>query len=116
MNISLENFCIEKMFKEHPWILFFFLSFIFISALTVCAQKKNESFQLHIHKATSLIKVDGTMDDAAWQDADVTSKFFMVLPMDTSLARVKTEVRMCYDDHNLYLIAVCFKSVPGPIL
>ena len=53
------------------------------------------------------------MDDVAWQTADVTSEFYMVLPMDTSLAKVKTEVRMCYDDHNLYLIAVCFKSVPG---
>ena len=53
------------------------------------------------------------MDEQAWNDAEATSKFFMVLPMDTSLATVKTEVRMCYDDHNLYLIAVCFKSIPG---
>lgn len=85
-----------------------------MSSLNVCAQKKNESFQLSIHKASSLIKVDGTMDEAAWQDAGATSKFFMALPMDTSLATVQTEVRMCYDDHNLYLFAVCFKSVPGP--
>jgi hypothetical protein len=106
-------FVLKKCSRNICGILFFFLSFIIISAITVCAQKKNESFQLHIHRAGSAIKVDGIIDDAAWQDAEVVSKFFMVLPMDTSLATVKTEVRMCYDDHNLYLIAVCFKSVPG---
>ncbi len=95
------------------WILFYIPGILCMSAFNVCAQKKNESFQLHIHKSSSLIKINGMMDDSAWQNADVTSKFFMVLPMDTSLARVKTEVRMCYDDHNLYLIAICFKSAPG---
>ena len=54
------------------------------------------------------------MDDPAWLEAESASNFFMVTPMDTSLANVKTEVKMCYDDHNLYLIAICFKSVPGP--
>ncbi|MEP6951145.1 MAG: DUF5916 domain-containing protein [Ginsengibacter sp.] len=103
----------KKCSKNIHRILCFLLSFILMGTLTMCAQKKNESFQLHIHKATSLIKVDGTMDEEAWKDADVTTDFFMVLPMDTSLATVKTEVRMCYDEHNLYLIAVCFKSTPG---
>ena len=37
------------------------------------------------------------MDEAAWIEADVASDFFMVLPMDTSMARVRTEVRMTYD-------------------
>ena len=32
----------------------------------------------------------------------------MVLRMDTSHANVKTEVRMSYDEENLYLFAVCF--------
>lgn len=38
----------------------------------------------------------------------------MVLPMDTSRARVRTDVRMTYDSKNLYLIAVCYQAVPGP--
>jgi hypothetical protein len=48
------------------------------------------------------------MDEQAWKDADVAADFFMVLPMDTSDANAKTEVRMSYDDENLYLIAICF--------
>ena len=47
------------------------------------------------------------MDEAAWQHADVAKDFFMMLPMDTSHARVPTEIRMAYDDNNIYIIAVC---------
>lgn len=71
------------------------------------AQKKNSAFQLHIKKADSPINVDGVMDEAAWQNADVAKDFFMMLPMDTSHARVPTEIRMTYDDKNIYIIAEC---------
>ena len=53
------------------------------------------------------------MDETAWELTEPTSDFFMVLPMDTSMAKVRTEVRMTYDDQNLYLIAICFHAVPG---
>ena len=78
------------------------------------AQKKNEAFQLHIKKTASPVHVDGIMQEAAWEQAEAATNFFMVLPMDTSAARVRTEVRMAYDDHHLYLIALCYNAVPGP--
>lgn len=53
------------------------------------------------------------MNDAAWAQAETASNFFMVLPMDTSHATVRTEVRMCYDDQNIYIIAVCYKKIAG---
>ncbi|MGC3970171.1 MAG: hypothetical protein QM775_23435 [Pirellulales bacterium] len=40
--------------------------------------------------------------------AEAANNFFMVLPMDTSLAKVNTEVRMTYDNENLYLLATCY--------
>nr|WP_246859149.1 DUF5916 domain-containing protein [Spirosoma sp. KCTC 42546] len=81
------------------------------------AQKKNESYQLHINRATSPIIVDGNVEEPAWQAAEVASDFWMVLPMDTSRARVRTDVRMTYDDHNVYLSAVCYHGdVPGPYM
>jgi hypothetical protein len=53
------------------------------------------------------------MDEPAWLEADVATDFFMVLPMDTSMARVRTDVSMTYDDQNLYLIATCYHLLPG---
>jgi len=91
--------------------------FLVLIALFLClslkAQKKNEAFQLAIKSATSPINIDGIMDEVAWLEADVAADFFMVLPMDTSAARVRTEVRMTYDQQNLYLIATCFHLLPG---
>lgn len=37
--------------------------------------------------------------------------------MDTGRAKVRTDVRMAYDDHNLYLSAICYYGdVPGPYI
>lgn len=81
--------------------------------LSAAAQKINESYQLHMKRASSPLLIDGILDEQAWLDADVASDFYMVLPMDTSKARVRTDVRMTYDAHNLYLMAVCFLPSPG---
>jgi hypothetical protein len=86
---------------------------VFASQLGL-AQKKNEAYQLNLKRASSSITIDGFMNEAAWLDAEVASEFYMVLPMDTSSARVRTEVRMSYDEHNLYLIATCYNLLPGP--
>ncbi|WP_298296890.1 DUF5916 domain-containing protein [Hydrotalea sp.] len=78
------------------------------------AQKKNAAYRYTMHKIHTPIKIDGVMDEPAWQQAQVANNFFMVLPMDTSLAHVKTEVRMVYDNHNIYISAICFSKEKGP--
>jgi hypothetical protein len=92
----------------------FLLALLFITPLI--AQKKNEIYQYHIRKTSAPIKIDGAEEEDAWRESDVARDFYMVLPMDTSRARVKTEVRMSYDDHHLYLIATCFHLLPGPYM
>ena len=79
------------------------------------AQKKNEAYQYHLNQVSSPVVVDGSVDEPAWQTTEVAGNFWMVLPMDTSRANVRTDVRMTYDDRNLYLSAVCYHgNVPGP--
>jgi hypothetical protein len=81
------------------------------------AQKQNEAYQLHIHRAPSPIVIDGSAHEPAWDSAEVAGDFWMVLPMDAGRAKVRTEVRMAYDDHQLYLSAICYHgSVPGPYM
>jgi hypothetical protein len=77
------------------------------------AQKKNASFRLPIHRTNFPVQIDGIADDKAWVQAQPANHFFMVLPMDTSKAKVPTEVKMSYDDHNLYIIAICYKTMQG---
>jgi hypothetical protein len=87
--------------------------FCCIISFGVFAQKKNSKYVYHIHETTSEIKIDGIMDEPAWQDADVAKNFKMVLPMDTSFSKSVTEVRMLYDKKNIYIIAICYKPLPG---
>ncbi|MEP7142128.1 MAG: DUF5916 domain-containing protein [Ferruginibacter sp.] len=92
------------------YLLFLPLSLL---SLLVKSQKINSAYQLHIHKASSAIHIDGEMNEPAWQDTDAADNFNMVLPMDTSHAKVKTEVRMTYDAENIYIIAICYLNHPG---
>ncbi len=86
-------------------------------AVSAIAQKPNEAYQLHIHRATSPIVIDGSAHEPAWESAEVAGDFWMVLPMDTGKAKVRTDVRMAYDDRHLYLSAICYHGdVPGPYM
>ena len=92
-------------------------AYLLAGSAGAAAQKKNEAYQLHIHRAQSPIVIDGSAHEPAWQSAEVASNFWMVLPMDTGRAKVRTDVRMAYDDHQLYLSAICYHGdVPGPYM
>ncbi|MGF1557741.1 MAG: DUF5916 domain-containing protein [Flavobacteriaceae bacterium] len=92
-----------------PFLLFLFLCSLYVGH----AQKKNASFRLSIREKTTPIIVDGIGDDNAWETTDVAKDFFMVLPMDQDRANEKTEIRMAYDDKNLYLLATFYHSTLG---
>lgn len=86
------------------------LAFVFLHGT---AQKKNESFRLNIRKTNASIVIDGVGDELAWKNTDVAKDFFMVLPMDTGKAIEKSEIRMAYDDKNIYVLATFYNSRSG---
>jgi hypothetical protein len=92
---------------------FLLISLFFSISINALAQKKNAQYELKIRPISSEIKIDGIMNEKAWQDADLASKFFMVQPMDTSYAQIRTDVKMSYDKDFLYIIAICYHE-PGP--
>ena len=92
--------------------IFILLLFVFIP-LTLFAQKKNEDRQYNIHRTKLPVKIDGIMEDSVWQQAETATDFFQVLPMDTSKAFVRTEVKMLYDDQYIYLLAINYEKVEG---
>ncbi len=87
---------------------------ICLSALPGLSQKINDSFQYDMRRATGPIRVDGVADEAAWQQTQLATDFRMVLPMDTSRAKVPTDVRMTYDEQNLYILAICYYPAGQP--
>jgi Carbohydrate family 9 binding domain-like len=91
-------------------LCFSFLFCLLFTALS--AQKKNGQYRYNIQRATSGFKIDGILNDSAWSKTPIATDFYMVLPMDTSFAKLRTEVRMAYDDRFLYLSAVNFQRHP----
>lgn len=49
------------------------------------------------------ITIDAVLDEPAWQEAKVTTNFWNHFPTDTSQAKHQTEIKMLFDDKNLYV-------------
>ncbi len=72
-----------------------------------------EKYQIHARRTTGAIVVDGLLDEETWQTADRAEGFWRVTPDDTGPAQAPTEVRVAYDESNLYIGAVCYDPTPG---
>ena len=104
----------NKEFTRTLGILFLLIGMTFMNLAE--AQTKNAGYRLHIKKTTENIEIDGILSEQVWNDenTDVARDFFMVLPADTSLATQPSEVRMTYDEKNIYLSATFYSTIPGP--
>ncbi len=69
---------------------------------------------LEVPRIASPIEIDGAMTDAAWQSAGHSDYFQEVNPGDQIRPAVKSEFRICYDDHNLY-VALVAHDVPDAV-
>jgi hypothetical protein len=85
-----------------------------LAAKATWAQKINENFRLHIARTDQPIEIDGLLNEPVWEQCDVAENFHMIQPVDTALANQFSEIRMTYDDKNLYLSLIFFNnSVQG---
>ena len=60
-------------------------------------------------------RIDGRLDDPAWQNAPVIDSFRMVEPRPGEAPSERTEVRIVYDAHSLYIGVYCHDSEPDRI-
>lgn len=68
-----------------------------------------KNYRCVITKIAGVIKVDGLLNEADWQQSQLISNFRQSFPFDTSAAISKTEVRILHDDKFLYVSAVCYE-------
>lgn len=65
-------------------------------------------------KVTFAPRIDGSLDDAAWQNAPVAVDFITNTPEYGKPASLKTEVRIVYDNSSIYIGAYLYDD-PGEI-
>ncbi len=66
-------------------------------------------------RATSPLKIDGHLDDAAWQAATPSSDFTVSFPKAGATPSERSEVRVLYDDAALYVGIRMFDAHPDSI-
>lgn len=72
------------------------------------------TYRLTIRPTNESIDIDGELSESVWQNAEIASDFWMSFPVDDRRVdpQIQTEIRMTYDDNNIYLAAVCHGSGP----
>jgi hypothetical protein len=78
-----------------------------LNAQTTTTQK---DFKLNIKKATQPIKIDGSLEELDWKDAQIATGFQVHYPQNGATPKFQTEARITYDDHFLYVGFVCYDS------
>jgi hypothetical protein len=86
----------------------FFIIFALIFKSLVYAQ--NPERELGIKKSKVPIKLDGILEEEAWQHAAEAGNFKLILPFDTAFAKHQTVVKMSFDDKFLYVGAVIYQD------
>ena len=90
------------------FILFILLSAFALSSFLLAAELK----AVRVKQGP---KVDGSLADAVWQSAVPFTDFRMFEPSAGQNPTEKTELRILYDNANLYVGVLCYESEPGRI-
>lgn len=89
---------------------------VLLVVLAACAAPAFGKSSLKAVRTPRPIEVDGKVDEAAWQAAPAFRDFVVSYPRQGARPSQETEVRILYDDDNLYVSFVCHDSEPTRIV
>ncbi|WP_103071842.1 DUF5916 domain-containing protein [Aquimarina sediminis] len=91
---------------------------IVICCIAGISQERSQNFpppddspNVYAKRATGVIKIDGKLTEKDWEEASVTTDFFRMEPRQGGTYRYKTEVRILFDDKQLYVGVFCKDSL-----
>ncbi len=89
-------------------IYLFLLTFLFIVVSNVNAETPN--FQITAYRTYESIEIDGDLTEGDWQKAEPINQFVQIEPYEGENSSEPMEVRILYDDDNIYFGFICFDS------
>ncbi len=72
--------------------------------------KHQETYRLLISKTPEQIKLDGELSENSWKIKHTATGFWQKWPIDTASATRQTEVRITYDDKNIYIGVIAYDT------
>ncbi len=94
-------------------LLTFVIAFSFFGTTQVVSQTKSDSTAKKNYRATRTekkIKIDGILDDVAWEGIPVATDFVQLRPTPFAKASRLTEVKVVYDDDAIYIGAMLYDN------
>ena len=91
---------------------------VFIFAMAVITTAKAQlPKQIPARRATTAIKIDGKLDDAAWKDAPIATNFVELRPVAfrKESETNRTEVFFLYNDQGIYIGGYCHEKTKDSI-
>ena len=99
------------MFKYFSLCFLLFPMLLFAQTDTLSDLTNNRlNFQVYVKKAETTMTVDGVLDEKDWENAIPAKDFWKYFPDNKTRAVTKTEARLIYDAHFLYIGFTCFDS------
>jgi len=91
--------------------------FIIYTILPASASAKDmERRQIIAVRTETPPRIDGKLDDSAWQKAQPSEGFIQTKPERGDPMNQRTSIRVLYDDENIYLGVQCYDSEPEKVL
>ncbi|MDF2436465.1 MAG: hypothetical protein K0Q95_841 [Bacteroidota bacterium] len=95
--------------------LTFFIMFLALQQLQAQKDSLIARKDYEITRATKTPRIDGILDDATWENANVLGNFSQNYPREKAPVSQKTEVKLVYDNTAIYIAAKLFDTAPDSI-
>lgn len=106
-----------KMISAFLLLLFFSLFTQTVMAFQIVEDSESkviQSIRMNAQEQSDF-KFDGKLDESFWNSIPAASGFTQQAPIEGAAATEKTEVRIAFDDKNLYIGVILFDSEPDQI-
>ena len=97
-------------------LIFLFEYLLALTPLMVNAAVDNSEYQAEAHRTFGSIEIDGDLNEPDWQEATPVGQFSQVEPDAGEPMTLPTEVRILYDQENIYFGFTCFDSDVSKII
>ncbi len=84
------------------------ISFVFIFVTGVYSASHN--LKIRAYRTYESIEIDGDLSESDWQEADVINRFVQIEPNEGEVSSEPMEVRILYDNNNIYFGFRCYDS------
>lgn len=93
----------------------YIVTFLFFGLYALHAQAQTASLDAYRIQPEEEIILDGNIHEAFWENTEIATGFLQQEPVEGNKASEKTEVRVAYDDNNLYIGVILYDSDPEGI-